>query len=300
MNQPLFNKNKQGGATQLIHSPVDRSLGKILIDTGKLTPEGAERIVQYQKERGLRFGEAALKLKLISKRDLQYALSEQFDYDYLKEGEGDVSKELVAAYEPFSPQTEALRSLRSQLILRRIGSHHKTLVILSPEKGEGRSYIAANLAIVFSQLGENTLLIDADLRTPRQHDIFNLDNRTGLSSVLAGRAGLETIQNVPSFDNLSVLCAGAAPPNPLELLSRTDFSRLLQGLADRYGVILIDTPPGEANADAQSITAQAGTARAVALMVIRKDHTSLKKAKRFLDNLKGTNVEVIGTVLNQF
>ncbi|MEO5703106.1 MAG: chain length determinant protein tyrosine kinase EpsG [Gammaproteobacteria bacterium] len=298
MNQPLF--TNRNSPTQLVSSPVDRTLGKILIDSGKLTPEGVERIVEYQKERGLRFGEAALKLRLVTKRDLQYALANQFGYDYLQEGEGDVSKDLVAAYEPFSQQAEALRSVRGQLILRKLGSHHKTLVILSPDQGEGRSYLASNLAVVFSQLGENTLLIDADLRTPRQHTIFNLENRVGLSSILGGRAGFETIQHVPSFDNLSVLCAGATPPNPSELLCRTEFSRLLQALADRYGVVIIDTPAGDANADAQSITAQAGTARAIALMVIRKDHTRLKKAKSFMDDLKGTNVEIVGTVLNQF
>lgn len=297
MNQPLL--NSRTGPHQLITGQADRSLGKILLDSGKLTPEAIDRITEFQKERGLRFGEAALKLKLLTKRDLQYALSEQFNYDYLQEG-SDVSKELVAAYEPFSPQAESLRSLRSQLVLRKLGSHHKTLVILSPDKGEGRSYLAANLAVVFSQLGENTLLIDADLRTPRQHTIFNLDNHIGLSSVLGGRAGWETIQHVPSFSNLSMLCAGATPPNPSELLSRTDFSRLLQSSADRYDVVIIDTPAGEANADAQSITAQAGTARAIALMMVRKNHTRLKKTKCFLDNLKGTNVEIVGTVLNQF
>jgi len=298
MHQSLL--NTRPSPANLIASPVDRSLGKILMDSGKLTPEATERIVEYQKESDLRFGEAALKLKLITKRDLQYALSNQFDYDYLPGGEGEVSNELVAAYEPFSAQVEALRTLRSQLILRKLGSHHKTLLILSPEKGEGRSYLAANLAVVFSQLGENTLLIDADLRTPRQHAIFNMDNRIGLSSILKRACGLEIIQNVSSFANLSLLCAGATPPNPSELLGRTDFSRLLQGLADRYDIIIVDTPAGEASADAQAITAQAGTARAIALMMIRKDHTRLRKAKKFINNLQGTNVEIVGTVLNQF
>ncbi|MEO5573573.1 MAG: chain length determinant protein tyrosine kinase EpsG, partial [Gammaproteobacteria bacterium] len=214
MNQPVL--TNRVGPQQLITGQIDRTLGKILLDSGKLTPEAAERIAEFQKERGLRFGEAALKLKLLTKRDLQYALSEQFNYDYLQEGDGDVSKELVAAYEPFSPQSEAFRTLRGQLILRKLGSHHKTLVILSPDQGEGRSYLAANLAVVFSQVGENTLLVDADLRTPRQHSIFNLDNHIGLSSVLSGRAGLDTIQHVPSFSNLSLLCAGATPPNPSE------------------------------------------------------------------------------------
>lgn len=298
MNHPLLSNRLS--PNNVISGAPDRSIGKILLDSGKINQEGAERIVRLQKERGLRFGEAALKLKLLTKSDVQHALSRQFEYPYLTPGEGEFSKELIAAYEPFCLQVEALRTIRSQLILRKLGSEHKTLAIVSPSQNEGKSYLAANLAVVFAQLGENTLLVDADLRTPRQHTIFNLDNRFGLSSILGGRAGWEAIESIPFFSRLSVLPAGGAPPNPLELLSRADFSQLLQELSDRYDVVILDTPSGEFNADAQTIVAQASNAWAVALMVVHRNHTPLAEARSFLNKIRTANVDVAGTVLNQF
>ena len=98
-----------------------RSLGAILIDGGQLTPEDAERILLYQKEHNLRFGEAAMRLGLISEADIQYALSRQFAYAYLRTKPGEprpLSEDLVAAYQPFSPRVEQLRAIRSQLMLR--------------------------------------------------------------------------------------------------------------------------------------------------------------------------------------
>src|SRR5258706_15677072 len=90
----------------------------------------------------------------------------------------------VVAYEPFHPRAEELRALRTQLLMRwsNAGARHRALAIASPGAREGRSYVAANLAVVFSQLGERTLLVDADLRTPRQHRIFNVPDRIGLSA----------------------------------------------------------------------------------------------------------------------
>ena len=89
---------------------------------------------------------------------------------------------------------------------------HKALAVVSPDAGEGRSFIAANLAVVFSQLGERTLLIDADLRNPSQHQLFRLPNKLGLSSILAGRAELEeTVTRIPGLIDVSVMPAGATP-----------------------------------------------------------------------------------------
>ena len=110
-------------------------------------------------------------------------------------GDASLSHELVAAYKPFSPVVEQLRALRSELMLRWFDEQpaHKAIAVMSEARGEGRSYIAANLAVVFSQLGGRTLLIDADLRKPSQHLLFGLENRIGLSTVLSGRAGSEAV-----------------------------------------------------------------------------------------------------------
>ena len=114
-------------------------------------------------------------MNLISEEDIQQALSQQFDFSFLANANVDFSDELIAAYQPFGEQAEVLRGIRSQLMLRWFNNTRKTLAITSPDNGEGRSYFAANLAIVFSQLGERTLLVDADLRQPRQHQLFKIE-----------------------------------------------------------------------------------------------------------------------------
>lgn len=273
-----------------------RSIGAILVDTGRLTPENAERILRLQKDEGLRFGEAAIRLGLLSEDDIRHALSHQFDYPYLPIEDTSLSHELVAAYQPFSPSVENLRALRSQLMLRWFDSdaNRKALAIVSADRHEGRSYLAANLAIVFSQLGERTLLIDADLRHPSQHKLFKLGEGPGLSSLLSERAGLEAIRPVPSLLGLSVLPSGPTPPNPQELLGRPAFTALLQTLGHDFDVIIIDTPAGTGYADAQTVAVRAGAA----LLVTRQNRSLLPKANQLRRNLQQFGATVVGAVLN--
>lgn len=278
--------------------PMGRSIGAILVDSGKLTLKEAEHILQFQEEENLRFGDAAVKLGILTENDLQFALAWQFEYPYLVKGEGGVSEELVAAYEPFSPQVESLRSLRSQLMLRFFTGEEKrkSLAILSPERGEGRSYIAANLAVVFSQLGAHTLLIDADMRNPKQDKLFNLHNRAGLSSVLAKRETANAVQRVPNLLDLSVLTSGPTPPNPQELIGRPLYSKFLEELEAEYDVILIDTPPCSEFAEAQTMAARAGSA----LMIARKNYSKVDLMQDQIENLMQSGVHVVGTMLNAF
>jgi receptor protein-tyrosine kinase len=274
----------------------ERSIGAILIDAGRLTPQDAERILRLQREQGLRFGDAAMQLGVLTEADIAFALSLQFDYPYLLRGQSAVSEDLVAAYVPFSPQVEALRALRSQLMLRWFDPERKALAVVSAGRNEGRSFIAANLAVVFSQLGEHTLLIDADMRNPSQHKLFGLENRAGLSSLLAGRCGSEAIQRIPALLDLSVLPAGPPPPNPSELLARALFSEFLQELRKEFDVILLDTPASAETGDAQTITMRAGAA----LIVVRKNTTRLWQVRGIADNTNHTSSIVVGTVLNEF
>lgn len=273
-----------------------RSIGAILIDTGRLSTEDAERILRLQKEQGKRFGDAAIELGVLTEDDIRYALASQFDYPYLPPGDNSLSHELVAAYKPFSPVVEQLRALRSQLMLRWFDgeAERKALAIISPGAGEGRSFIAANLAIVFSQLGERTLLIDADLRTPRQHELFKLGNSAGLSGLLAGRANTDAVVRVPSLLGLSVLPAGAVPPNPQELLGRAAFVETLYSLGRDYDVIIIDTPAASEYADAQTITARAGAG----LMLARKNQSSIPDIVELTRSLQQSGATLVGSILN--
>lgn len=274
------------------------SLADILIESGRLSREDEQRILVAQREFGLRFGEAALKLGVLTRADLDYALARQFDYPYLIAGEDFVAPDLVAALNPFGDLAEQLRMLRSQIYLRRTDAEERPrgLSVTSPERGEGRSFIAANLAIVFAQMGERTLLVDADLRNPRQHHLFQLPDTVGLTSVLAGRGDFESIFRVASLGKLSVLPAGPMSPNPQELLCRPLFGAFLRDLLHMFDVVIVDTPAWAECADAQIISARTGAA----VTVIRADHTAVSKATELVAALGEAKVDVMGAVLNRF
>jgi chain length determinant protein tyrosine kinase EpsG len=269
-------------------------MGKLLLDIGKIGIEDAERIIRLQKTENLHFGDAALKLGLINEADLQQVLSMQFDYPYLQSDQGSFSKHLVAAYQPFSLQVEALRTLRSQLILRWFNEGHKSLAVMSAIADDGCSYLAANLAVVFSQLGERTLLIDANLRNPSQHKIFNIDQRLGLSDILVGRADLEVVSRVEFFLDLTVLGAGTIPPNPHELLSRSNFIDLLNQEGSNYDVVIVDTAPASKSSDALTVASRCGGG----LIVSRLNKTRLSDLENIRDQLTLNGVQIVGAVLN--
>jgi len=249
-----------------------------------------------QKEKGKRFGDAAIELGLLGEDDIRFALSSQFDYPYLPAGDNSLSPELVAAYKPFSRSLNscvpcAANSCCAGSTLKRDA---RPLAIVSPGNGEGRSFIAANLAVVFSQLGERTLLIDADLRTPRQHELFRLGHSAGLSGLMAGRANTEAVVRVPSLLGLSVLPAGAVPPNPQELLGRPAFLELLQSISSEYDVVIIDTPAASKYADAQTIAVRAGAA----LILTRKNRSSIPDIVQLSQTLQQSGATLVGSMLN--
>jgi chain length determinant protein tyrosine kinase EpsG len=275
---------------------ADRSIGAILIDAGRLSPEDAERILQYQRQSDLRFGEAGVELGLITEADILYALSLQFDYPFLQPGGSQpVSPEVVAAYKPFSAEGERLRALRSQLQLRWFdeAGRRTALAIVSDARREGRSHLAANLAVTFAQLGQRTLLIDGDLRVPRQHRLFKIDNQTGLSNLLAGRMQDQVVTFVHGIPGLAVLPAGPQPPNPGELLSRPSFARILEQSKSSFDVVLVDTPSFESGADATLLARATGAALALA----RSNYTRTASFERVVGGLSDAGVFMVGSVL---
>lgn len=275
-----------------------RHIGAILMEEGKLTASDAEQVLARQRELGWRFGEAAIELNLITDADLRQALAKQYEFPYLVSGPDGVSRELIAAWDPFHPVVEELRAVRTQLLIRWYNPEagRRILAVASANAREGRSFVAANLAVTFSQLGQRTLLVDADFRAPRQQSIFNIPDRFGLSSVLSGRADLSAAVPVTGLTGLSVLPAGPLPPNPLELLSRGAFAALLGKAQAEYDVILIDTPPVNEYADAQSIGYRAGDA----LLISRKDQTRLDETERAVRELSDASARIVGTLMNAF
>ncbi len=277
---------------------ADRTIGAILVEEGKLTPREVERVLERQRTDKVRFGEAAVLLGYITQEDVRFALAKQYDMPHFTSASEGPSRELVAAFAPFHPRAEEMRALRTQLLIRWYNPEQgrKSLVVASPEPGEGRSYVAANLAIVFSQLGARTLLVDADLRAPRQHGIFGLPQGHGLSTLLAGRAEHKATFPVPGLNRLSVLPAGPLPPNPQELLSRTVFAAFMKDLQGSYDVVIIDTPPAKSYADAQNVAFRAGDA----IVVARKNHTAVNLTSKTIRELAATGARVVGTVVNEY
>ena len=274
-----------------------RAFGAILVEQGRLSPSDAEEIQRFAGAHGLRFGDAAIQLKLLTQDDIDFALAQQFNYPVLPRG-GDhgVADDVIAAYNPQSEQVESLRALRSQLTLRWFNdSNHKVVAITSPGRDEGRSWLAANLATVFAQIGERTLLIDADMRHPRQHELFHLGNSVGLSALLTGRAGKEIVSRVHPQLRLFVLPAGIIPPNPQELLGRPVFELVLERFTDQFDVIIIDTPAAIETADAQIVAKRAGAA----VMVARRNLTRHSQMAAAMQSLGQTGVNVIGSVINE-
>jgi len=284
----------------VVETQQRQRIGTILVQAGHLTLETAERILKLQHQTGLRFGEAGIQLGLLTQDDVDFALARQFDCPYLTPGTSKVSEKVAAAYAPpFSPQLRALGTLRGQLMLQWFDSDppHKALAIISAERGEGRSFITSNLAVSFAQLGRKTLLIDADLRNPCQQVLFGLNNRNGLSTILSGRGESEALmRRIPGLPSLFVLPAGPLPPNPVEVLARPPFGKLLEQLAREFEVILLDSPSAAEHPEAQTVAVRAGAA----IIVARKNYTRMWRMRGVSDQVTHARTTILGTVLNDF
>mgnify|MGYP001826016748 FL=1 len=276
-------------------SPSDQTIGQILVAHGVLDEPDVEVISEYAMAHELRFGEAALAKKMIRQKDLDKALAHQFRFPYIQPGRGSLSKELVAAYKPFSRQAEIFRHIRAQLMLGSLEGGRKMLAVVSPSKKDGRSYLAANLAVVFAQLGKRTLLVDCHMQNPRQHKIFRAEGAQGISSVLLGR-GDKSIEPKPisEIENLSVFVAGACPPNPDELVAGDAFGRLCHRYRREYDVVLVDTPPGNSSTAVDWIAARCGSV----LIVYRRHKTRLREARDFSERMRARAL-VAGAILNR-
>lgn len=268
-------------------------MGQILVEQGKLTLDEVEHVLRLQRENRMRFGDLAISLGIVTESDINKVVAHQFRYAYLQPDEGAYRPELVAAYQPFGAQCEMLRTVRSELLLRWFGTGKKELAVISTGSQEGASLFTANLAVVFSQIGATTLLVDGNLRFPVQHDIFDLNDWYGFSDILAGRATLDAISKITPFPDLYVLPAGTLPPNPLELLSRTSFGELSASLRSRFDVILYDTPEYFTTTDSLTIAAHAKGA----LLLARKNRARLSSINAASKQLIRNRIEIVGSVL---
>lgn len=276
-------------------SVVDTQLGELLHGDGTLTEQDIQDIFAAQMQHGERFGEAASRLGLASEQDVRRALARQAEFPLVAAGDSALSPELITAYQPRSRRAEELRTLRSELVLRWFGRGNSVLAVVEARAGNGGNVLAANLAVTFAQLGERTLLIDANLRTPTQHTLFGLAGTSGLVDFIQGRDSLDkALTNVPGFSRLSVMCAGATPPNPQELLGHISFGYLLETSPAKYDVVIVDAPPLLECADAQLIAARAGGA----VLATRRHRARLADALRVKAQLGSAGAVLLGAVID--
>jgi chain length determinant protein tyrosine kinase EpsG len=278
--------------------PKDRHIGDLIRDARNLSAAEVEKVLAYQRQHGVRFGEAAVTLGLASPEDVLNALAQQFHYPLATAERRVASPELVTLSQPFSVQAEAVRAVRSQLTMRwnKPEAPRKALAVISPSSGDGKTYFAANLAVSLAQLGGRTLLVDADLRGPRQHEVFKVSNAAGLSSLLSGRAETQVIQPVEGVPGLFVLPCGAIPPNPLELIERPAFGLLVRELTSKFDHVIIDTAAASQGSDACVVAARCGAA----LVLTRKDENRVVQVQELVAALTGSPVDLVGAVVNEF
>jgi protein-tyrosine kinase len=201
---------------------------------------------------------------------------------------------LVAFTNPGSPLSEAYRTLRTNIQFSGIDHRIQTLMAASAQSGDGKSTSISNLAITYAQEGKKVLLIDADLRKPSLHHMFMLSNRVGLTNLLINVQPWKTAISVTHIPNLSVITAGAIPPNPSEILSSQRMKTLLLELREHFDVILFDTPPILAVTDGLIVSSMCDGV----FIVINSGKTKHALARKVLQNLEHAKARVLGLVIN--
>lgn len=206
-------------------------------------------------------------------------------------------RNLVALTHPEGLVVEALRSLRTSLHFAMLDGNARSLALTSSAPGAGKSFIAANLAVIAAKAGQRVCLVDADMRRGTQRRYFDLPrDLPGLSDFLAGDMEPEVLLRNSEIENLSLMMTGPIPPNPSELLMQSRLAELISALDSRFDLVIFDTPPALAVTDAVIIGRQVSTT----LAVVRHDVTPLGEVEDLRDVLKSSGVKLAGGILNGF
>lgn len=194
--------------------------------------------------------------------------------------------------------SEAYKTLRTNILFSTRNTGCKTYVITSAIPGEGKTTMAINIAISFAQTEKKVVIIDSDLRKPKLHKYFDMENKVGLSNVLSGvydGNNKEYIQktNVP---NLDLISSGHVPPNPIELLSSDNMQNLLKKLEEDYDFVILDTPPVNIVSDALVLSEMVTGY----IMVTRSNYTEYDALDVAMSNFELANIKPLGVILNDF
>ncbi len=296
----------------------EKTVSDALIAKYALTTEAVDQIMQARHTLHLNFAEAAVRIGILSLEQITEAI--EFLLTMESEDSSGIietalrrqsrsrsltvraremvtpSSDLILAHDMENERSERIRALRTELLLlcdAREGAN--VLAMMSPEAGEGRSQLSAELAIAFSLLGRRTLLVDGDLRKSRQHVLFNAPNQNGLAQALLSKER-PNVYGVAGLPHLSVLTAGAVVPNPLELLSGGHAARLVTEWRYEQEFVVIDTPPVSQFSDGLAIAMMADHV----LVLSRARTTRFTVMKDMLRRLGTTQSRILGAVINNF
>jgi len=194
-----------------------------------------------------------------------------------------------------APASEAFRILRTNVLSSASGTPPQTILIASAEPGAGKSTVLANLAAAMAQAGRKVVVVDSDLRHPCLHQVFDLPNEMGLSSIIHNSSGVDTVLQATKIQGVSVLTSGPLAPDPAELLGSSKMKDLVQELAQESDIVLFDAPPLLAVAD----TAVLATMVDGVLLVAARDQATGKRVQRTLQQLGRIGARVLGIVFNK-
>lgn len=201
---------------------------------------------------------------------------------------------LVTVHRPKCSESEGYRGVRTQLFFSTQGRGHQLIQVTSPNPGDGKSTLAANLAVSIAQSGKRVILVDGDLRKPRVHKLFGVSPETGLASVVSGETRLDTAVCRSVVPNLDLLPCGPRPANPAELLTSPNFQAILSELRSRYDFVLVDTPPVLAVTDPTAVAPRVDGV----ILVIRMTNRARPAAERARDQLAAIGANMLGVIVN--
>jgi len=201
---------------------------------------------------------------------------------------------LCSYHQPQSVAAEAYRVVRTSLFFSSAAEGHKVIQITSPDKGDGKTTLVANLAVCIAKSGKQVVLLDADFRHPKQHEIFGLINKIGLVSVLAGEAEPQDAIQQTSIPTLSVVPCGPPPADPAELLTSPRFEEFLSVIREQYDFVLIDTPPLLAITDPSVVAARVDGV----FLVVEIGKKGRSHAVRAMEILGNVGAKPLGVVVN--
>lgn len=206
-----------------------------------------------------------------------------------------LNQQLIAHYHPKSSSAEQYRKIRSNIAFAAVDEEIHSLAVTSAHPSEGKTTTTANLAIVMAQQEKKVLLVDADMRKPMVHYLFNNMNTQGLTNVLTDQLEPQDAIGSTDIDYLDILPSGPIPPNPAELLGSKVMSHMLGWVHEHYDIVIFDTPPTLAVTDAQVVSSQCQGV----LFVVASGQSDKESTAQAVDTFRKANIRILGTVLNR-